>query len=240
MDTDFLHISIPTSIAILGLLILFFAVAIAIRNKSIGWGLGTMVLLLGVAILFLLIISPFIGFIGLLYLYNQHVPEHTQITIGWVAFWVGFEAFALFFTQYNNYRLQKAGGTVSPGRTKNAQLLRSVLTFLVIYCLLTMASDLFYGTNINESVRRNTAWWIIAIVLFIQSYFSFEFRQKGLVYRGKVILFSSIEHAECVRIMDKTELRIRLKGVNQVITIKTTREMDEPIQNYIKTNFPSP
>ena len=231
MDTDFWRISIPTAIATIGFFILFFAFVIAIRNKSIGCGLGAIGLLL-------LFLSPFIGFVGLLYLYRWYVPEGVQLLIGKFALGVAFIALQLFNLNYNTYRV-KAGYTVL-GRARNLHLSKNTLSFLVLSCLLTMASDLFYVTDVYESIRQIKVWWILALPIAIHVFFSFEFREKGFVYRGKVVLFSDIEHAEWENSRDKAKLKVKLINKEQEILIKTPWEMNIQIDNYLRDNFPRP
>jgi hypothetical protein len=227
MDIEIWFVALAT----IGLIALLVIVTLALRKKDIGLGLIALFAIL-------LFITPWAGGVGILYWYSHHIPEETQATIGGIVLAIGLVALGLFNNYYGLYRI-KAGYTVL-GRAGNVRLSQNVLIFLVLYCLLTMASDLFYGTDIKESIRQNTVWWVLAIPLAIHVFFSFEFREKGFVYRGKVILFSAIEHAEWENPRDKTKLKIKLTNKEREIVIKTPWELNVQIDNYLRANFPNP
>lgn len=234
MDIDSwntVDVGIGLGILLLAIGVLLLVVAISRREKNIGCGLLALLLLA-------LIFSPYIGLISLLYWYSRNIPEETRTIVGVSALAVGFLSLELGVIQYNN-RLKKAGNTVV-AKTGNVRLSQNVLIFLVLYCLLAMASDLFYRTDVSETIRQNAIWWILAIPLAIHIFFSFEFREKGWVYRGKVILFSDIEHAEWENPRDKTKLKIKLMNKERESVIKTPWEMNIQIDNYLRTNFPRP
>jgi hypothetical protein len=218
--------------ATLGVLVLLLVIAVAIRSKSIGMGLIAFFALL-------LFFTPFAGGIGLLYWYSRNISEETQITIGMVALICGILSLNLFM-QGEAYRIKKVGSTSPSNRTGNAKIWRGVMGFIVLYCFLTMVSDLFYETDVNESIRRNTVWWVLAVWLLIYLYFSFEFREKGFVYRGKVILLSEIAYAEWENPRNKTKLKIKLIKKDREIMIKTPWEINIQIDNYLRANFPRP
>ena len=247
------------ALATIGLIALILAVFVSIRDKKVVSG----VILIGWIILFSLLFSPFVGAVGLLRWYSRNMPEDTQIVIGRIALICGMLALSSF-AQIDAYRTKKIGNASPSGTTGNAKTWRGVMRFLVLYSFFTMFSDLFYGTNVDESIRRNTIWWVLAVCLLIYLFFSFEFRDKGFVYHGKVILFSDIEHAEWENLRDKTKLKIHLKSEDpapenqslwkkiiekiklrlrpnrkdKVITIKTPWEMNIQIDNYLRANFP--
>ena len=228
MNTDIWRVPLFTTLGCL-LPILALSIIVAFRGKSIRGGLN----------LFLLVAIPVIGIVILLVWYNGFIPKKTQIVVGWFMFISSYCVMFLLQILYRNYSII-AGKLVSPGKSQRANNLEKISQFLILYCLMTMLSDLLYVGNANESMRRNGIIWLIAIVLVLWVYYSFEFHQKGFVYRGKVILFSDVEHAEWGNLMDKTELRLRLKNTDKMVTIKTPWEMLTPIDDYIKTNFPHP
>jgi hypothetical protein len=252
---------IPIALATVGLIALILAVFVSIRDKKVVSG----VILIGWIILFSLLLSPYVGVAGLLRWLSLNIPNDTQIVIGRIALICGMLSLGSF-AQIEAYRMKKIGNVSPSGITGSSKTWRGVMRFLVLYSFLTMFSDLFYGTNINESIRRNTIWWVLAVCLLIYLFFSFEFREKGFVCRGKVILFSNIEHAEWENPRDKTKLKIHLKSEDPaperralwkkiiekiklrsrpnrkdwVITIKTPWEMNIQIDNYLRANFPNP
>ena len=228
MNTDIWRVPLFTTLGCL-LPILALSIIVAFRGKSIRGGLN----------LFLLVAIPVIGIVILLVWYNGFIPKKTQIVVGWFMFISSYCVMFLLQILYRNYSII-AGKLVSPGKSQRANNLEKISQFLILYCLMTMLSDLLYVGNANESMRRNGIIWLIAIVLVLWVYYSFEFHQKVFVYRGKVILFSDVEHAEWGNLMDKTELRLRLKNTDKMVTIKTPWEMLTPIDDYIKTNFPHP
>ena len=247
------------ALAIIGLIVLILAVFFSILNKNVVSG----IMLIGWFVLFFLLLSPWIGGIGLLHWYSRTTPGNTQIVIGRFAFIVGLLSLNSF-AQIDAYRIKNMGNILTSGTTGSAKTWRGVMWFFVSYSLLTMISDLFYGTNVNESIRRNTIWWVLAICLLIYLFFSFEIRDKGFVYRGKFFLFSDIEHAEWEDLRDKTKLKIHLKAEEPILenqsnwkriiekikfrfrlnrrasvfTIKTPWEMNVQIDNYLRANFP--
>jgi hypothetical protein len=248
------------ALATVGLIALVLAVFVSIRDKKVVSG----VILIGWIILFSLLFSPYVGVAGLLRWYSQNMPNDTQIVFGRIALICGMLSLGSF-AQIEAYRMKKIGNASPSGITGSSKTWRGVMRFLVLYSFLTMFSDLFYGANIDESIRRNIIWWVLAVCLLIHLFFSFEFREKGFVYRGKVILFSNIEHAEWENLRDKTKLKIRLKGVepepenqtlwktiigkinlrlrpnrgDNVLTIKTPWQMNVQIDNYLRANFPN-
>jgi hypothetical protein len=130
------------------------------------------------------------------------------------------------------------GNIVSLGATgKGWQIAAGIL---VLHCLLTMAGAFIFNTSLEDAIRQNAIWWIFALCLSIASFFSFELREKGMVYHGRTILFSDIEHAEWKNLKDKTKLKIRLKNKEKEFTIKTPWKLITPIDNYVKSNFPRP
>lgn len=218
--------------ATIGVVSLAVAIFVAIRSKSVGSGLIVLIYLL----LSFVAIS---GAVGQLYLYNKYVPEHTRFLIGAGMSVIGWLVLSPFLSRYPSYTI-KMGDIVPQGKTIWARYSQNIAFFLGAYCALTMFSDAFYDGNLFEAYIRNTVWWILMVCLLIPVYYSLEMRERGMLYRGKVILFSDIEHAEWENWPDKTRLKIRLKNKEQKLTIKTPRELNVPIDNYLRANFPRP
>lgn len=206
--------------------ILVFSIIAGYRAKSLRASLA----------LFFKFAIPVMMILLIMNLYIQYLPENIKTTIGWIVFSFSYVTFFLYMILYRNFSI-KAGEPVPNSKSNVAE---KASLFFVMYCLLAMVSDLIFVGNVNESMMRNGFFWLLAIVLEIRAYYSFEFRQKGFVYRGKVILFSDVEHAAWGNLMDKTELRLRLKNSDKVIVIKTPWGMITPLDEYIRANFPRP
>lgn len=108
------------------------------------------------------------------------------------------------------------------------------------YCLLTTLGALLPRDYVFESYRQNIFWWVVIIYLALYSYYSFEYREKGFVHRGKVILFSNIGYARWENSWTKMKLKVRLKDTKQETTLKIPSGMSALVNNYIKANFPRP
>lgn len=224
MDTNPQILFILDALCLLPILI-FSAIA-GYRSKSLRAGL----------IFFFKFAFPVTMLLLIANLYIQYLPEGVQITIGRVVFYSSYGFIFLYMILYRNFSI-KAGELIPTGKSNTMQ---KASLFLAAYCLISMMSDLIFVGNVDESMRRNIFFWLLAIALNVQAYRSFELRQNGFVYRGKVILSSDVEHAEWGNLMDKTELCLRLKNTDKVIKIKTPWELITPIDNYIKSNFPRP
>lgn len=232
MDINFWTIGFST----IGLLLLILFIYFSISGKSIWSGLIVVAVL---SVMLLLIAVPIIGLFGLAFLY-QYVPERIQFHIGLLSTFIG-----LFFTNVfafipSNRRRKMAGDFVDKEQRKIAQLMQGAIWFLFAYCLFTTQGALLPHDYVFESFRRNIFWWIVIICLVLYSYYLFEYREKGFVHRGKVILFSNIEHAEWADKWNKVKLKVRLKNTQEEIVLKTPLDMSSLIDGYLGKNFPRP
>ena len=112
--------------------------------------------------------------------------------------------------------------------------------FLLVYCQVTVLIDSVYRMNAHESYRRNVFWLIVIMGLALYSYYTFEYREKGFVHRGKVILFSNIGYARWENPWTKMKLKVRLKDTKQETTLKIPSDMSASVNDYVKVNFPRP
>jgi hypothetical protein len=211
--------------------IAILAIFTAIRNKNIGCGV---LVFLALSIFFTLAIAG----IELLQWYGQNISVIVQTRIGFITEILGFIALNPFIMRPN--RMVKAGNIIPPGILPHVTGWQILALLLVLHCILTMASAAIVNTNIGDVARQNTLWWILALLVAIGTFFSFEFREKGMVHRGRVILFSDIEHAEWEDWKNKTKLKIRLKNKGREYTIKIPRKFVTPVDNYVRANFPHP
>ena len=223
-----------TGFGTIGLLLLALFIFSSIRWKSI-WGGLRAVAVTSAVLLFIGV--PIIGLLSLMFLFPL-VPEETQLNIGFLSTFIGI-FFAAVFT-YASYRRRKlAGDFIDKERRKIAQLIQGVITFLIMYCSFTTQGALLPRDYFFESFRRNVFWWIVIICLALYSYYSFEYREKGFVHRGRIILFSNVEHAEWVDRW-KVKLKVRLKKHEAEMTLRIPYEMSVSMENYVKANFPRP
>lgn len=232
MSFEFIiNTTIVVMLVITLVLIAILAIFTAIRNKSIGFGL----------FMFLtpfILLVPFIVIGGSLYWYARNVSTDMQVWMGFVAMLFGMGGLSLSTQQFN--RMAKMGNMVPLGMTGSMTGWQIAAGIISMHCLLTMSSAFIFDTNMDDAIRQNTPWWLLAFLLFAISFFSFEYREKGFVHHGKIILFSNIEHAEWENLKDKTKLKIRLKNTGREFTIKTPWKSITPIDDYVKANFPRP
>lgn len=219
----------------IGLLLLALFIFSSIRWKSIWGGLRAVAVISAVL---LLIIIPIIGLLSLMFLFPL-IPEETQLNIGFLSTFVG-SFFPAVFTYTSYRRLRLAGDFIDKERRKIAQLIQGAIGFLVMYCLFTTQGALLPRDYFFESYRRNIFWWIVIICLALYSYYSFEYREKGFVHRGKVILFSNIGYARWENPWTKMKLKVRLKDTKQETTLKIPSDMSASVNNYVKAHFPRP
>ena len=231
MDINFWTIGFST----IGLLFLALFIFFSISGKSIWSGLTVVAVLFAVL---LLIGVPIIGLFGLVLLY-QYIPEKIQIYIGMFFSSIGWLAPGLFSFTHDR-RLKAAGNYILKEQMKSAQLVRGAAAFLFMYCQVTVLIDLAYRMHTYESYRRNVFWWIVMMGLALYSYYSFEYREKGFVHRGKVILFSNIGYARWENPWTKMKLKVRLKDTKQETTLKIPSDMSASVNNYVQANFPRP
>lgn len=232
MDINFWAIGFST----IGLLLLTLFIFSSIRWKSIWGGLRAVAVISAVL---LLIVIPIIGLLSLMFLFPL-IPEKTQLNIGLLSTFIGIFFITVFSFIPNQRRLKKAGGFVDKERGKNAQLIQGAIMFLFVYCNLTVAGVLLPRAYIDESYRRNVFWWIVIICLALYSYYSFEYREKGFVHRGEVILFSNIGYARWENPWTKMKLKVRLIDTKQEMILKIPSDMSASVNNYVKANFPRP
>lgn len=216
----------------IGLLFLVFIIFVSIRMKSIWNGLAvSAAILLGTV--------PIIGLFGLVILY-QYIPEKIQFYIGVLFTFIGLFFINVFAFIPSNRRRKMAGDFVDKEQRKIAQLIQGAIGFLVMYCLFTTQGALLPRDYFFESYRRNIFWWIVIICLALYSYYSFEYREKGFVHRGRVILFSNIGYARWENPWTKMKLKVRLKDTKQETTLKIPSDMSASVNDYVKVNFPRP
>ena len=230
MDINFWAIGFST----IGLLLLAPFIFSSIRWKSIWGGLRAVAV---ISAMLLLIAVPIIGLLSLMFLFPL-LPEEIQLNIGFLSTFIGGFLAAVF--TYASYRRRKlAGDFIDKERRKIAQLIQGAITFLIMYCSFTVQGALLPRDYFFESFRRNVFWWIVIICLALYSYYSFEYREKGFVHRGRIILFSNVEHAEWVDRW-KVKLKVRLKKHEAEMTLRIPYEMSVSMENYVKANFPRP
>ena len=232
MDINFWEIGFS---AIGGLFLILFII-FSVREKSLWSGF---VMSLAVSPALLLIAAPIIGLFGLVILY-QYIPEKIQFYIGVLSTFISLFFINVFAFIPNNRRRKMAGDFVDKEQRKIEQLTQGAIWFLFAYCLLTTLGALLPRDYVDESYRRNIFWWIVIICLALYSYYSFEYREKGFVHRGKVILFSNIGYARWENSWTKMKLKVRLKDTKQETTLKIPSGMSALVNNYIKANFPRP
>ncbi|MBI3173749.1 MAG: hypothetical protein HYZ25_08520 [Chloroflexi bacterium] len=227
MDINFWAIGIT-----IGLLLLALWIFASIRVKSVwsGFVLAAVLSML-VAVLMIVLFGPIILF--------QYIPEKIQFYIGVLSSLIGCLAFALVSLTLG-CRLKAAGNYILKEQMKSAQLAQGAAMFLLFYCQITVAIDSIYSMNAYESYRRNIFGWIVNICLALYSYYSFEYREKGFVHRGKVILFSNIGYARWENPWTKMKLKVRLKDTKQETTLKIPSDMSALVNNYVKANSPRP
>ena len=112
--------------------------------------------------------------------------------------------------------------------------------WFVIWGVFILVSVLSY---LQDSARISGGIFVLIMAItFVEKTFltTFEIRENGFIYRGKIILFSDIIHAEWEDLFDKTKLKIRLKSTGRTMVIRTPWEMLMPIDDYIRKNFPRP
>lgn len=232
MDFEFIiNTTIVIVLVITLVLIAILAIFTAIRNKSIGFGPFVFLAL------FMFLVT-FIAIGGSLYWYARIVSSDTQVWMGLIAMLFGTGGLSLSTQQFN--RMAKMGNMVPLGMAGSMTGWQIAAGIISMHCLLTMSSAFIFDTNMDDAIRQNTPWWLLAFLLFVISFFSFEFREKGMVYHGRIILFSDIEHAEWENLMYKTKLKIRLKGKKRELSIRTPWKSSTPIDKYIRANFPRP
>lgn len=232
MDINFRTIGFST----IGLLLLALFIFSSIRWKSIWGGLRAVAVISAVL---LLIIIPIIGLLSLMFLFPL-VPEGPQLNIGFLSTFIG-GFFVTVFSIIPSYRRRKlAGDFIDKERRKIAQLIQGAITFLIMYCSFTAQGALLPRDYVDESYRRNIFWWIVIICLALYSYYSFEYREKGFVHRGKVILFSNIGYARWENPWTKMKLKVRLIDTKQETTLNIPSDMSASVNNYVKVNFPRP
>ena len=230
MDINFWAIGFSA----IGLLLLALFIFSSIRWKSIWGGLRAVAV---ISAMLLLIAVPIIGLLSLMFLFPL-LPEEIQLNIGFLSTFIGGFLAAVF--TYASYRRRKlAGDFIDKERRKIAQLIQGAITFLIMYCSFTVQGALLPRDYFFESFRRNVFWWIVIICLALYSYYSFEYREKGFVHRGRIILFSNVEHAEWVDRW-KVKLKVRLKKHEAEMTLRIPYEMSVSMENYVKANFPRP
>ncbi|MEW5940848.1 MAG: hypothetical protein AB1750_14355, partial [Chloroflexota bacterium] len=86
----------------------------------------------------------------------------------------------------------------------------------------------------------NNFWWIVLICFALYWYYSTEWRGSGFVYRGKVIPFTDVVHAQWESQWYKTKLKVKLKNNEQELVLNLPPEMVPAIDNYLRANFPAP
>jgi hypothetical protein len=232
MDINFWSIGFGT----IGLLLLALFIFFSISGKSIWSGLIVVAVL---SIVLLLIAIPTVGLLGLIFVFPL-IPEETQLNIGWFFTFTGLFCVTVFSIIPSIRKRKMAGDFVDKEQRKIAQLTQVAVGFLLQYCSLTVLIDVVHRMNAYESYRRNIFWWIVIICLALYSYYSFEYREKGFVHRGKVILFSNIGYARWENPWTKMKLKVRLKDTKQETTLKIPSDMSASVNDYVKAHFPRP
>ncbi|MBI5933221.1 MAG: hypothetical protein HY867_05900 [Chloroflexi bacterium] len=190
--------------------------------------------------LFLLIALPLTTLVALLVYYDDYLSDEAQKQIGIpiVSFsLVVIAAIGILF-KINKY---KVGSLMPNGRRSLDSWTLLIGTAVTVLLLLQGIISIVGGNrdwNVIFDFGKSIILWPIASLAILRAYLSFEFRQRGVVSKGKVIFFSDIERAEWDDLFDKTRLKLQLKSNDKKIIIKTPWEMLMPIDDYIRSNFP--
>jgi hypothetical protein len=137
-------------------------------------------------------------------------------------------------------RSKKAGKLVVNGQSKNAYLAQVVALFLYFYVIFVLNREFsrLIGTDYQPYSGGNNFWWIMIICCALYWYYSTEWREKGFIYRGKVIPFADLAHAQWDSQWTKTKLKIKLANKGQELALNIPPEMAPAIDNYLRANFP--
>ena len=221
-----------------GVVALAVSIFIAIRSKSIREGLVVLIyLLLGSALL----LGVLGGFSWLINAYRHYVPRLTQIIIDGIVSVLGALTMAGVFI-VRGRRSKKAGDLVVNGQSKNAYFAQGTGMLIYIYNLLALMIGNFsrlIDTTPRPYSGGNNFWWIMLICFALYWYYFTEWRGSGFVYRGKVIPFTDVVHAQWESQWTK-KLKIKLKNNEQELAFIAPEEMVPAIDKYLRTFFPNP
>jgi len=229
-----MDIDIKIFFVTIGVVALAVSIFIAICSKSIRDGL---VVLIYIFLSFALLLGVF----WLVYAYRHYVPVLTQITIDGVVSMISVLTMGGVFL-VRERRSKKAGDLVVNGQTKNAYLAQVAGMLLYIYNILAWVGSNFswlFVTTPQPYSSGNNFLWIVIICFALYWYYSTEWREKGFVYRGKVIPFTDVVHAQWESQWTKTKLKVKLANSEQELAFVISPEMVHAIDNYLQRNFPA-
>lgn len=218
----------------IGVVALAVSIFIAIRSKSIGVGLGMLIyILLSFALL--------LGVFWLVYAYHHYVSEQTQRLIDLHVTVVGV-VIAIGALLVGQYRSKKIGKLVVNGQTKNAYLAQVVAMFLYFYVMFVFNSAFSRLIGVDYQSGGKNFWWFVIICCALYWYYSTEWRGSGFVYRGKVIPFTDVVHAQWEKesLWGKAKLNIKLRNGDQELAFIVPEEMVPAIDKYLRAFFPTP
>jgi len=237
-----MDIDIKIFFATIGVVALAIGIFAAIRNKSIGFGLIAFIFLF---LFFAITVIPVIGALGgvfwLIYAYRHYVSVLTQIRIDFLISMISMLTMWGVFLVWGR-RSKKAGNLVVNGQTKNAYLAQGAGMLLYIYNFLAKMNDNFSPSIVTTPQPYsggNNFLWIVLICFALYWCYSTEWREKGFVYRGKVIPFTDVVHAQWESQWTKTKLKIKLANSEQELAFVISPEMAPAIDNYLRFNFPA-
>ena len=210
----------------------------AIRSKSIGVGLVFLIYIFLCSILFLGVLG---GFSWLINAYRHYVSVLTQIIIDGAISMIGILTMGGVFL-VRGRRSKKAGNLVVNGQSKNAYFAQGAGMLIYIYNLLALMIGNFsrlIDTTPRPYSGGNNFWWIMLICFALYWYYFTEWRGSGFVYRGKVIPFTDVVHAQWESQWTK-KLKIKLKNNEQELAFIVQEEMVPAIDKYLRAFFPNP
>lgn len=234
MDIEGFKIAFVT----LSVIALALGIFVFISTKNVGYGLGTIIyILLSSALVFGILGGVF----WLVYAYHHYISEQTQRLIGLHVLMVG-GGMVIGMSLISRRRSKKAGKLVINGQTKNAYLAQGVVILLYVYVILAQLNDttsILINTVRQPYFGGNIFWWIVIMCSVLYWYYSTEWRGAGFVYRGKVIPFTDVEHAQWESQWTK-KLKIKLKNNEQELAFIVPEEMVPAIDKYLRAFFPNP
>jgi hypothetical protein len=207
----------------------------AIRIKSIWVGMAVLIYIFLSSALLLGILG---GIVWLIYAYHHYVPERTQRIIDLIVLGVGVVIMSGVILVLGR-RSKKAGKLVVNGQTKNAYLAQMVAMFLYFYVVFVLNGEFSRLIGVDYQSGGKIFWCVVIICCASYWYYSTEWRGSGFVYRGKVIPFTDVIHAQWESQWTK-KLKIKLKNNEQELAFIVPEEMAPAIDKYLRAFFPNP
>jgi hypothetical protein len=210
--------------SVLGCLIPFFLLSlfIAFRVKSFRAGLSIFLLFTGYAALIIILV----------YL----ITSLSEVVLQGLNLIVSIVSLAFICISGITYWLNsKNGGKIYI----NAQPHQGKLIPDYVYGILFLGVA-FLGVGISGGKKFPDITFICMLaagLVFGKIFLSFQFREKGIVYKGRLIRFDDIRSMEWEHLLRKDKVKI-VKHSGKTMTLKVPWELLTPVDNHIQSHFP--